>query len=336
MNHLPSILPRRFHVALGDRQGFGAYHDLYASGSTVSRVAGPFSATVVGHRLPHLLLVDRQITGAAHRRDAARVRADGFDHFVLQILRAGRLAAGSPGDERAMGPGDAVLFDTTRPHATVAEGADYITVSVPRDRLEAMLPEAGSLHGLILPRAVSGLLGDFVGSLVRHAAHLGPEVAVRSGAMVAEMLAAAARVATPPRDAQEDALALHLFRGQAFIEAHIHDPGLDAGRVAAGLGLSRSALYRAFGPVDGVARQISLRRLKALRAALRTPSERRSVAALCYDLGFSSESQGNRAFKAAFGAAPGRFRAEARAAAALAASRISAFGYLGLWRSELH
>lgn len=329
----PSVL-ERLDFEVGDRQGFGAYHDLYASGSTVSRVAGPFSASIAGFRLPGLLLFDRQITGASHRRDAARVRTDGFDHFVLQILRSGRMGAGVPGDEKWMGAGDAVLFDTTLPQATVVERADYITLSLAREQLAVLLPEARSLHGTILPRAAVGLLGDFAHSLIRHSTRLGPEVTLRSGAFVAEMLAGAVAAVTGPRDAQEDALALQLFRARSFIEAHLHDPTLDAGRIAIALGLSRSTLCRAFAPLDGVARQITIHRLKTLRAALRSDRETRSIAALCYAVGFSSESQGNRAFRAAFGVAPGQFRREARAAAALNASRSLA-ARLARWPSEV-
>ncbi|WP_237478411.1 helix-turn-helix domain-containing protein [Lichenibacterium dinghuense] len=278
----------------------------------MSRLGAGFSAAVVAYRFPHMLLFDRKVAGAMHHRDAAHVRRDGLDHFTLQVLRSGRMLAGRAGEERAMRPGDVAVYGTTRPQRTVVERAHYIALTLPRDVVESVLPTARDLHGTILPRAAAGLLGDFIGSLVRNASTMGPASAARGGAMVAELLAGVAGDAAPRRSDDEHTLALQRARGEAYIDAHLHDRDLDVNRVAAALGLSRATLYRAFAPVDGVARQILRRRLKRLQAALAAPGELRSVAALGFDLGFASESHCSRAFKSAFGVTPGQFRAAAR------------------------
>ena len=330
--------PQRLVFGADDAESFGAYHDLYAGGSTVSRSGTAFSAAVMAYRFPRMLLFDRQVAGVVHHRDEARVRRDGFDHFTLQVLRSGDMAGGPPGDERPLAPGDVILFDTTRPQRTRVDGADYVTVTLAREQVEAAVPEARRLHGAVLSRPAAGLLGDFLLSLARHAHALGPDAGAQGAAVLADLLAAAAGGVRPPAPAEgggADYLGLQRDRAEAFIDAHLGNPLLDADAVAAGLGLSRSTLYRAFAPVDGVARRITARRLERLRAALRRPSETRSVASLSFDLGFASESHCGRAFKAAFGVAPGQFRADARRSRELRAGGGRA-GPIADWHCELY
>jgi AraC-like DNA-binding protein len=308
--------------------GFGAYHDLYDSGTTVSRIEGPFRAVVSAHRFPRMLLFNRSVAGAVHHRTADRVRRDGFDHVNLQMLRSGSMVAGDPGNERAMSPGDIVVFDTSRPQRTAVTDADYLSVAISRDAIATMLPGIRDLHGTILTRGVAGLLGDLLLSLGRHVASVSPAVASESAGLVGTLLrsltcASAMPVAT---ESAGGATEMHRWRADAYIDAHLHDRGLDVDAIAAGIGVARTTLYGAFASKGGVAREILYRRVRRLGVALRRPGETRSVSALAFDLGFADESHCSRAFKARFGCPPGQFRAASRrehAAAGPAATKDS-------------
>lgn len=121
------------------------------------------------------------------------------------------------------------------------------------------------------------------------------------------------------------------WRAEAFIDAHLDDRTLDVDRVAAGIGATRSTLYAAFAPVNGVAREILRRRVMRLSEALLRPHEARSIAALAFDLGFADESHCSRAFRAKFGCPPGQFRAEARRAHASTSPALEAGGWAAWW-----
>ena len=295
--------------------GFGCYHDLYSSGTTASRVAGPFRAAVSAHQFPRMLLFNRRVAGAAHHRTGDRVRRDGFDHINLQVLRSGRMLAGEPGQERRMAEGDIVLFDTTRPQRTVVTEADYVSVAISREAIAAAVPDVQRLHGTVLSGDAAGLLGDFLLSLGRHVARVTPTVASESAEMAGTLLgnvvasdqSPAGCLKGPP--ATPDMIA---WRAEAFIDAHLGDRALDVEAVAAGIGVARTTLYAAFAQGDGVARQILERRVRRLRKALLQPGESRSISALAFDLGFADESHCSRAFKASFGVPPGQFRAASR------------------------
>lgn len=315
----PTISSRRLDFS-DEGDGFGAYHDLYRNGGTIARTGDRFRATVTAHLFPRMLLFDRRVIGASHHRTASRVRRDGYDHVNIQVLRSGSMAAGPPGDERAMRPGDVVVFDTARPQHTVLAEADFVSMSIARDAIarDAIGPapqDAGGWHGVVLSGGAAGLLGDFMLSLARHAASLAPAVADMGADMAGQLLRAAIGGLEPDAATRGEASAgldMLRWRAEAFIDAHLGHPALDADQIAVGIGASRTRLYAAFVPAGGVAREILRRRLTRLAEALLRPGEARTVAALAFEFGFAHEASCSRAFRAKFGCPPGQYRAEAR------------------------
>lgn len=307
------MLPRSLTFASDDMgDGFDRYRDLYKGGSDVAATGERFSVSVRAHQVGGVLVFDRRLNGVEHSRDPARVRRDGFDHFTLQLLRAGCFHGGAPADAHRLKPGEVMLFDMTRPQRTRADDARFVTVSMARDLVERVAPDARRHHGQPLPASVSGLLGDLMTSLARRAATLPPEASTGAARALAELLGSALGQVEPVGDAAAAAMSdLRLERAMASIEQRLSDPRLDAASVAAAAGLSRSALYRLFEPMGGVAQCIIARRVASLATALRNPDETRSVATLTYEHGFSSESHCSRAFRAVHGLPPGRFRADA-------------------------
>ena len=300
----------------------------------MSRTEGRFRAAVTAYRFPRMLLFNRRVAGAAHHRTADRVRRDGFDHVNLQVLRSGSMAAGAPGEERPMRSGDIVIFDTARPQRTFVAEADYVSVAITRDAITMALPDVGSLHGVVLSGGAASLLADFLLSFGRHAASISPALASESagvaGTLLRSVIGSSPAMAMRRSDASVS-IEMHRWRAETFIDAHIDDRLLDADRVAAGIGVARTTLYDAFSPVKGVAREILNRRIRRLYEALLRPDERRSIAALAFDLGFADESHCNRAFKATFGRPPGQFRAESRRVQASPGPALKAGGWAAWW-----
>ena len=98
------------------------------------------------------------------------------------------MAAGSPGDERPMLPGDIVVFDTAKPQRTFVAEADYVSVAITRDAITMALPDVGRLHGAVLSGGAAGLLADFLLSLGRHVASISPELASESAGVAGTLL----------------------------------------------------------------------------------------------------------------------------------------------------
>ena len=305
----PAPGPLVFRQDLPD--SFRRYHDLVgASGASTARIGETFAVTVAAYNAPGVMMFDRQSMGVEHRREPAHIRRDGFEHYYLQVLRSGMLMTGRSGEERWLASGDAVLMDAALPQRTVVVAADYVTVVLARSFVEASVPGAQLLHGRRIPRAASQGLGDAVLSLMRGAPALDTAAMAGSAGMVAEHLARLAGRADRREDAGENAS--NRLRAVLFIEAHIARPGLDVGAIVAGVGMSRSALYRAFEAVGGVEREIGRRRVARFRSALMRPGELRSTERLALAHGFGSLSHCSRLFKATYGFSPGAYRAGLR------------------------
>jgi AraC-like DNA-binding protein len=312
------IVPHRTVLRNDVPNAFGTYHDLVrASGSTTYRLGDTFESAVTAYSFPRCTLFDRQLVGVEHRRDPAQIRRDGFEHFHLQVLRSGRMAGGPLGEERTLAPGDALLFDATVPQRTLVADADYVTVTLSRACLDAVLPDARGLHGRILPRD-SGPLGAAVLSLARQASGLGVDPGADSALMFADLLASfvgSTRLTGQGRIDEAEIDRSRRLRAELFIDANLGRQDLDVEAVARGIGLSRSALYRTFQRSGGIERAIIRRRVARFRSALLTPYEGRPMKVMAYDFGFASLSHCSRVFKDFYGVAPNRLRGELRGAA---------------------
>lgn len=300
---------------------FEAYRALYSGGSDVDRLGngssdGPLRTAVVAHRLPRMLLFDRRLAGISHARSPRRVARDGFDHVAVHLVLAGSLMLEVPGAIRRIEAGSLALFDLTRPQRTWTEGAHLVTASIARDRLDAATLDDLDLHGLVLGPREAGLVTDFARSLAAHAAALTPQIAGAATDSLCLMLGATLAglrdkdTPLPPPVASVRARA----RAVAYIAQHLGDRGLTSADIAAGAGLSRSALYRLFEPAGGVARFVQQQRVAHLRRALARADEHRTIDELAGAAGFTSPSHAGRLFRDAFGVPPGEYRRASRAA----------------------
>ncbi|TBR37166.1 MULTISPECIES: helix-turn-helix domain-containing protein [Dyella] len=104
-------------------------------------------------------------------------------------------------------------------------------------------------------------------------------------------------VATPGAEAE--------LQGQirAYIRAYLTSTCLDSSTLQRTFRISRRLLYRLFDDVGGVARYIREQRLDAAYARLIANPDC-SITRLLYDLGFTSDRQFQRSFRARYGMSP--------------------------------
>ncbi|WP_373320836.1 helix-turn-helix domain-containing protein [Methylobacterium goesingense] len=301
-----------------ESEGFEAYHRLYGLAADVDRTEGRFGAAVRVLHVPRMQVFERQVSGLQHGRTTARARRDGFDHFALHMLKSGELVAGPAGAERRLKPGEVSIVDTSHPHRSRMEGAHLYTVQLAREHVQAVLGTVDRIHGAVLNAATAGLLADFTASLIRHDRQPCPGETDHAARAVTELLALSlsGETASPRRLSVDSEKILRRSQADAFIAKHLPDPRLNVDAVAAGIGVSRSVLYRIFEDEGGVRQFIQRHRLDAARRTLRRPGEGLSIAVLANTCGFASQSHFSRAFAGAFAISPGRFRAELRDARA--------------------
>lgn len=90
---------------------------------------------------------------------------------------------------------------------------------------------------------------------------------------------------------------------RAYIRAYLTSTCLDSSTLQRTFRISRRLLYRLFDDVGGVARYIREQRLEAAHARI-IANPGCSLTRLLYDLGFTSDRQFQRAFRARYGMSP--------------------------------
>ena len=270
--------------------------------------AQPFAARINIWNVAGLILTSGTYSGDRLLRTARRARSDGFDHYTFLIHRRGRYVA-SDGDVRIESAADNVCaIDFARPLLSEVADNEQLTLTLPRDFLDEVLPPF-NMHCLSLDGVRGSMLYDFLMSLPPRVGQTNGPDAPHLAQAIRHMLAACL---SPSRDAADRAQGqidgVLLQRAKKQIDVHLHEAEWGAQELAAALRLSRSTLYRVFEPYGGVAECVRERRLARAHIHLADRDDRRSVGEIALSCGFRNDTSFSRAFRNAFGYSPSEAR----------------------------
>jgi AraC-like DNA-binding protein len=256
----------------------------------------------------HLLVMSQTITAQGYRRAEKNIRRDQRDHFIAQLTLAGGVISGETAYHRLRGVQDSVsIADFARPFALISGPAKVVHVMIERRLLEVGRPLPKEVHGMMLPPRRAALLGDYIRAVVSR-----PRGTVFAARRLEEATAAVMRACLDPvrgrSEIASQALApIALARAKQVIAARPLYEDLAPEVVAAAIGVSRATLYRLFQPFGGVGQYIWERRLEAARQAI-CGGDRRRLADIAADCGFTDEAHFSRSFRELFGVRPSDLR----------------------------
>jgi AraC-like DNA-binding protein len=159
---------------------------------------------------------------------------------------------------------------------------------------------------------MGALLGSHLCASIEEAPHMTPRQQVLAVDTAADLALAAMQAALSLR-VDSGLLGQGLYQAaRLLISRDCCDAGLTAERVAAELGCSRAALYRAFAAHgEGVAELIWAERLARAWRLLTSPSHRQMpVADIAFRGGFSDPAAFSRMFKRRYGMTPSNARGD--------------------------
>jgi AraC-like DNA-binding protein len=198
--------------------------------------------------------------------------------------------------------------DLSRPSASRVESVDVINLITPRTSVPSWLL-ARKVHGLVLSPASPG--GRLVASHLKTLAEVAGDLTEEEGVAAIEatfviserFLGRAGPIA--PMHLESIHRTIRQRAVQVF-DARAADPTLNVNEVAASIGVSRSALYRAFGDMGGVQTYVLHRRLDRAYADLRVSGGGRlaNIQDIAQRYGFGSRARFDRAFRDRFGFPP--------------------------------
>ena len=254
-------------------------------------------------------------TGAAQAicRPRRIISANDDDIFVAVVQLSGTLSFAHNTEEGSDLAGSVTLFDMTREYRAMFHSRmDFIDVSIPRKRVEALLGSTRNLAGLTLGPAqpMTALIIEFFRNQLKLADQLSVESARRLGTIGADLLAAGflEMMGRTPGQAVNNTAAM--ARAKAFIRAHLADSALSPEMVAASENLSLRRMQELFaGEMLTISDHIWEQRLLRSRMMLESRAfDRLSVAEVAGAAGFVSMPHFSRRFRARFGCTPGELR----------------------------
>jgi AraC-like DNA-binding protein len=272
-----------------------------------------FGANIDAYVVGKIKLTDARTDAMTLDRSLARVSTDALTDYAFHLFiegDAGIVTRTRQKPGAADGDKSIIAFDLTQPFHVERPACRVLTLFLPRDVVDAGLPDGESIHGRTL--STSTPLGQLVQS---HIAAIGQELptagatdAVEKMHAGAELILAGFRKVSHLNGVNRAAVQT-VVMGQVrrFIEANLHDSDLTPTYVVDALKLKRATIYRWFEHEGGLGAYIRQRRLRmAATELVRFPQL--PVIDIAYGLGFKSASDFTRAFRRAFDTSPKDFR----------------------------
>jgi len=250
------------------------------------------------------------VTGHSLRRTSSIVARGAVDHISMQLRLRGTQTGRVEGGSVTVMPGDICFFDAVHTYTATSTDYEVISVTMPRGLFTSFLDDFMSPHGLVLRgnTPLGSLLANHLVAVMKVAPTLSAIESTAAAAGTAALAAACCSplIASRPR-LPAAAVPAVLLAVRHHIEAHLGSTDLTAEAIAQRFALSRSALYRLFEPLGGVADYVRKRRLARAYAELgrsATPEARRRITDISSDCGFESSAVFSRAFRREFGLTP--------------------------------
>jgi AraC-like DNA-binding protein len=276
----------------------------------------PFNGRLVHHRSGRLDVAEVTCDGHLVQRRPQDIRERPSGTYYVYVQRSGDTWFEQEGRRQEVRAGDIVLADPDVAFSTGTSGRfDFCLWRIERDRLEPLLARrAGPLPMIRLARGggQNALIGQWLGSLLRHHAGLPAASLDLAFATLCSLVAQAAGAAPELQDqgrlARRQAL---LQRAMRQIELRSADLDLGPEKMAAELAISVRTLHQLFELSETTFHQhLTQARLVRAQELLRSPGARAlSAGEIGLAAGFGEVSTFYRRFKQHHGMTPGEFRA---------------------------
>lgn len=261
-----------------------------------------------------------EVRAGAHtiRRTSRLIRAADPDFYKLNLQLEGRSVLTQDGRDTALGAGDLVIYDTTRPYGIRFDGPFRTLVLMFPRRL---LPVSEASMRTLTGRRIAGdqglgmLVGPFLTGLARQAGGCAGTVGIRLSDAVLDMLTAALThelddAGHQPHGPRQGEL---LRRIKSYVDDQLANPDLDPTAIAEAHHISPRYLRKLFeAEGDSVGRWIRTRRLERCRHDLGRPDlADRPVSAIAARWCLTDAAHFSRLFKATYGRSPREYRRSA-------------------------
>jgi AraC-like DNA-binding protein len=302
---------------LPERDRFPAFCEgifRHVIGADIAKIGTvPFSGSLLIRRAGAVCVADISFSGADMMREAKHV-GDGNDAIVLQLWRYGQRRFTQGRHEVSSASNVGIIIDNAKPaRIRTASASRFWTLTLPRDRIGVLAAEAVRSNGAALHPSPAFRL------LLGYLSEIGPDDLgdTRAAELVGDHLIDLAAFALggdgSARAGQAGVRAANRAAVLRAIEHRSDDPELSAVSVAQALGITPRYVHLLLEETGrSFTHHVLTRRLERAAALLRDPwSQRRKIADIAGESGFTDLSYFSRAFRRYFGATPSDMRCAA-------------------------
>ncbi|MFF3249368.1 helix-turn-helix domain-containing protein [Streptomyces sp. NPDC002870] len=247
------------------------------------------------------------------RRLIARSDHEGF--ITVGLQREGSAVVSQDNRSAALGPGDFVLYDTSRPYELAfPEGFRMTFFQIPRQAFGVRNGDINSITGTAIrgDGGAASVVSRVLAELSRNAGEYDPEVAEMLARNTVDLLATVITERLG-RDATTTDAAKHslMLRVRSFIRRNLAHPDLSPKMIASAHHMSVRYLYRLFEKETATIGRLILEwRLEECRRDLARPaSVRAPVMVTAHRWGFQNPAHFSRSFRTAYGMSPREWQA---------------------------
>lgn len=256
------------------------------------------------HHFGCLLGIKAQLSPQGFSRTVANLTQGHLDTLQVLLILSGGIRGSTLQGSFTAGSGDLLLCDQLQAvEMYLDQPATLIACLLPRSAFP-LTQDPQHLHGVVLPAnsPLGTLLSTHLKTLMACSDSLSSREALAFGEASQALLVHALSICRGQAGADhEHSLLSHVCR---YIEQHLGQADLDQELLCRHFALSRTVLYRQFGPLGGVAQFIRQRRLERARRQLLDPRYKHlKIAQIARNHGLQAETF-SRQFSQAFGISP--------------------------------
>ena len=273
---------------------------------------GAFHGRIAKFDLPEIEVAQIHSTGQVVRRTPRILGQSNRDVLLVNIQRKGNSRIRQSNREAFLEEGDMAIYSSERPYELAFESAFNQTVlMIPR---KSVPTPSGFLKGgtavTIRRTSPSATLLAHLADAACQADASNPPLQRALQETIFQGVLSAAREIVGDELARDDLPRYHLARARQYALANLHDHQLDATRIAAAVGISRTHLHRLMRDETQTLIQWvwEKRLLRCQVQLLAVEGRRRSIAEIAFQNGFIDMSHFSRAYRRRFGCSPSEAR----------------------------
>lgn len=273
---------------------------------------GSFRGWIKQSALANLHVVELRCDAHSARRTPLHISGQIDECFLVAFQTAGQGVFEQDGRVAVVDPGDFFLCDSSRPYELSFHDDFRQTVLVlPANQVRAQLPDADDLTAIAVGAAYgSGQLVEPVVRTLEAAETLGPAAGALADAVLSIIVAGLRTLPAARARGHSELTRFHIDRARQYAMTQLHDPTLNAARIAGAVGLSTAHLHRLFQrEPQSLSQWIWTERLEVCKRHLSAPAMLgRSLSSIAFAAGFNSAAHFSRSFRQRYGLSPSAWR----------------------------